>query len=798
MAAASSHRSPSPISGRRSPNLRTPENSNNIRKSFNGNPIARPSISAVPRGFNPVTPVNSPADFPQRNLISKEGMSAVRASYEKENEKDRNCSKPIRAKSPVFSMGTKNFMAPTISAASKIAPSPRKKVLTERNETVRTSLASHSEGKSLFPCMNSSEIEETKEIESKSEMGLDSQVTSDYPKVLEVSFGPRTVEHECNEHLGSSFASPDIDPPIPPYDPKTNYLSPRPMFLRYKPNRRIEVFLNKEKDFDPVEASKQPEDSFTSESCLDYTEPTDETESPITQKDSDCLFPSEVEDKDDDKETHVSDPESDISDAVTEKSMEESVEVKQIPHYRSFARPKFMSFLLVLAIACLSISVTDSPVVLSPLLIKNQPFHKLYAQSLQVLEDPHLRDSIAEIGEIANVNLERVVYSFKRLSIKSVAYLLNAMSLPREEDTVPLRFVNLTIPVSDINANEMLADANQIKDFRERKNEVIGLELEMEGEVGQAANEELGEMEGEIEQAATMVLEEESGLVLEMEGEIEQAGSKEHFHLEIDSKETTENEVTEEPINVVLEEQPLPVSQARKIEHEFVETDEIQEKFTIDSHTSTNPLDAEITQNPDSWTDIETPHSLDVIDPTNYGPVEDEFPIRNTSVVSLIVLALMTIAACFHLKQNKASKVPNAVVKKVPNAVVKKMDSADLLVSASVSASSDSGPCFDRTPFHQNGPAEVDMAGDSGPYEVSSSLQKSSSCNLRRSERGETEVQSYERKSRRSSNNSSSESPSYGSFTIYEKLHSKQGFGDDEAMTPVRRSSRLRKQITSP
>ncbi|KAL9415373.1 hypothetical protein AB3S75_043627 [Citrus x aurantiifolia] len=68
-----------------------------------------------------------------------------------------------------------------------------------------------------------------------------------------------------------------------------------------------------------------------------------------------------------------------------------------------------------------------------------------------------------------------------------------------------------------------------------------------------------------------------------------------------------------------------------------------------------------------------------------------------------------------------------------------------------------------------------------------------------------SEAQSQERKSRRNyrreslaSSDISLSSYSYGSFITYEKLHSKHGRGDDEVVTHVRRSSKIRKQVTSP
>ncbi|CBI25120.3 unnamed protein product, partial [Vitis vinifera] len=71
--------------------------------------------------------------------------------------------------------------------------------------------------------------------------------------------------------------------------------------------------------------------------------------------------------------------------------------------------------------------------------------------------------------------------------------------------------------------------------------------------------------------------------------------------------------------------------------------------------------------------------------------------------------------------------------------------------------------------------------------------------------KGASEAQSQERGLRKSNKReslaSSSEystgSPSYGSFTSYEKIHIKHGCGDEEVVTPVRRSSRIRNQTPS-
>lgn len=102
----------------------------------------------------------------------------------------------------------KHYMSPTISAASK-AISSRKNILVERNEA----------SESVF---SNTHIE-------KAHVDSLSQATPLTPQVSQ--------SHDYDQNVLSNDSS------SMPYDPVTNYLSPRPQFLRYKPNRRCELIL---------------------------------------------------------------------------------------------------------------------------------------------------------------------------------------------------------------------------------------------------------------------------------------------------------------------------------------------------------------------------------------------------------------------------------------------------------------------------------------------------------------------------------------------------------------------------
>lgn len=100
----------------------------------------------------------------------------------------------------------KHFMTPTKSAATK-ASFPRKKILTESSN------------------FNVAHLQRNPNLDSKPS-------SKKSPSFSNCSSDP---DYEDQNSSDSS---------LKPYDPLTNYLSPRPKFLRYNPNRRTEIFLH--------------------------------------------------------------------------------------------------------------------------------------------------------------------------------------------------------------------------------------------------------------------------------------------------------------------------------------------------------------------------------------------------------------------------------------------------------------------------------------------------------------------------------------------------------------------------
>lgn len=309
--------------------------------------------------------------------MSRENLFTSRDIPEKENGKDQS-PKPVRVRSPMVGKSSKHFMSPTISAASKIAVSPKKKILGDRNEPVRSSISlSGMKSSSLNPVNQS--LEASKALESdanpqvppvsnskssktvrfggfevisdsygdlkstyqynlnpevvtmavetdtKSEIALVSKSAtvvapskssnSDF-EVISISNinldSPPSKSNFIEEvdcvNLDPSFkispvSSPiiaplDADPSIPPYDPKTNYLSPRPQFLHYKPNRRINRYKLEgrleEKLF-----------SFANVSESEFMEETDSEDSP-KESDEASSNGSQMEEEEEEGEINVS------------------------------------------------------------------------------------------------------------------------------------------------------------------------------------------------------------------------------------------------------------------------------------------------------------------------------------------------------------------------------------------------------------------------------------------------------------------------------------------------------------
>ncbi|KAK4340138.1 hypothetical protein RND71_041600 [Anisodus tanguticus] len=824
--AVSSNRSPSPVTARPIPPNPT------ARRSFNGNPFSRPLVLATHRGINPVTPFNSPADSAKR--VSNSGKEGL--SYDdKENE-----LKAAKLRSPA--KGSKNFMSPTISASSKIAQSPKKKILVERNDPVRTSITLSDGKATFFSEENVKSLEGTENVmEPREETvpvveGLPPPVTKPQKKVtfLEVPSNYNndlsdtvTMDSElCNDEP-LVIAPLDADPSLPPYDPRTNYLSPRPQFLHYKPNPRIEVLLNKEKGLD-VGEPKRLDDIFLSELLSDNFSDIDGSESSLTEdslKESDGSSSEEaIVDQEDEEEPKVSEPEIPVAEKISEAKMRTKPSSSTIS--------KKNSLLLVLVIGLVSISVTDSPILATPVSI---------VSNLNIPSD---------IPVLAKANSY-----FKQFSGEAISYFSKLIyDVGRVDYPQPLKFVNLTdleesssichrYLKGSINSEELDKELEpiELEEDEESETEPDEEEFQMEADLDDINEVETeGAHELEIEEVSAIQLAEvvNEADSLEKDGqhdlEIEEAfaiqlaevneadslekdldqGQHDLVETEADSLEKDLDQGQHDLVETEADSLEKDLDQGQ---HDLVETEEVSvvlaegnesdsSERDLDQGLAISNVQLELAESKSSIADtaaISSDASLESVKDYPESLVKDDSAVEEAQPlemlkspidrhgdnvgayqilgISSLVLGVLAATVLYVKRRSDKTMHPVAVhADQVPSKKFEKHSS-------------------------QNWPTEVDVAGESCPSEMSS-FQISSSYSKKYPKSENDEAQSIEKKPRKSNRRESlatSEfsmgSPSYGSFTTYERIPIKHASGGgEEVITPVRRSSRIRSHVISP
>ncbi|XP_039018316.1 uncharacterized protein LOC120149657 [Hibiscus syriacus] len=782
--------SSSSIPWRTNPIMRKSELCDPTRRSFSGNPFTKPAVITNPRAINPKTPASGPSDFPRRHSTGRGSVDSL-SDLDKENSKDQN-PKPTRLRSPAPSKGTKNFMTPTISAASKINASPRKKVLVERNEPTRSSVSfSDIKGLTIEDNKSTPEIAlKQKKVsfsdvrslimedsESTPEVGLSQKVSfvgvksiimednestrqtglkwnnvemprelqsnyheyykepfknnADAKSILmednestqqtgfkqnnvEVPHGLQSNNYEYKESLKSNvdslmktlpeekgsvkvipsfeisskvsvLAPLDADPLMHTYDPKTNYLSPRPQFLHYRPNHRIELY--RERD------CKQLEECFTTESSSD-TDVSEETQSEGSLRESEDISSEET---------------NPIAAAMVGKGFEDKRKCK--PRFRT--RSKFIALLLVLAFAYLSVLAANS---------------NLEELSLLNFHVP------PEVTGFAKAKFELFTGNLQHWSASFLSYVSNTVSSSREVGTFSLfEYANLSHVLESVRERD---DGGELFD-----------------------NKYYGKIEAD-----------------EAVDEYEQLEDDEFLkNLELVSEEESDADEDEEQKNedfkileLVSEEETVAVEQESGAEMIELDQLEVGSNMNLEDHPSITIPQATETMFPEEDSTFSSENSVD--DSTINSP-EDRFIEKNTMDYALLVLCLIAASALIYTKRGKPS-LPNASVPvKQPVSTVLERRSS------------------------MNWQTEMDMASESCPSYMSSCYSKGlKEPNKYKSQERKTR-KSYRRESLASSDSSTVLS-SYGSFTTYDKIPSKHGEGDE--VTPVRRSSRIRNQVTSP
>ncbi|XP_020091773.1 uncharacterized protein LOC109712560 [Ananas comosus] len=780
-------RSPSPNPSRHSNphNSKTPEAINPTRKSVIFNSSKTPN----------------PCDSPLRSSCSKIVAAAapsLRSSFEhKENERDSNSSKPAKMRSPTAASlkGPKNFMAPTISASSKaIAASPRKKILGERNELVRSSSFTSVSDSFQSPSMEkivpqsdlplrvsniSSEGVAIEEIGSKPEVGFHSQdaLSGIEPKKmdLEVKNHHHTVlvpSFSSSSSSPSSVIAPlDADPSLPPYDPKTNYLSPRPQFLHYKPNPRIENYLNGGGDIFEMVEGKRLEDSFSSESCEESSEHAEEDESSSREKNSVEEFFSEAEAEECINGADASKPE------CLPNSHRNRVNSRLSLHLRC------APLVLVLLIACLCVPLSDSPIISSSSILKAPTFAKfreLYGVDNIVVSGLYLRDLATRVGD---------------WSTQSFAYYYTSTGTYHKEEGSSFCAANLTASAADpaVDVDQKYIEKNAIQEETRRENceanQVAEENIEKEPVI-EYEEEKRGEVE--VREGQEIVHAENEAVRVEIDAVVVEE-VKEDNMMELEVETEVHEDLSEDGMKEVAEVGGFGRNEAEvEIKSESIESEPQEVEIQKDGAECNLPLAGTVLNDYDGFDvngngnteEHQTSHGLKLEEIMQNGS-EHKISMKMTAGLAFLIVSLATASIFLHMKRKQSL------------AVATESPSPKEVTAKSVSGSSESYLRPKGSPY-QNSLIYMEMMGDSGPSELSTSLNNSASSYGRQRSRkveGE-EALSNEKRLRRDSAVSSSSS--FGSFTTYEKISCKKGNRDEEAMTPVRRSSRIRNLVASP
>ncbi|CAH8262376.1 unnamed protein product [Arabidopsis lyrata] len=704
-----------PIPNRPNPKPRNSEAGDPLRRSFGGNP------------FPGNTKINIPSDYSRRNSFGGD----------KENE-----TKPV-----LTPKSSKNFMSPTISAVSKINPSPRKRVLSDKNEMSRSfsdvkglileddSKRNHHRAKS---CVSFSDVLHTICVDEKKKFveSHDMTVTDfDEKEVYEnkgITYSDprfRISPRPSVPYTSPEFAACEVDTLLPPYDPKKNFLSPRPQFLHYKPNPRIE------KRFDEC---KQLEELFISESS------SSETELSVEESEEQENDGAEVVVEDETKDVEQSEAESD------EEMVCESVKetTSPVPKQSGFRKFKFLGWFLALAMAYLLVSATFSP-----------PMKSSFNQF-------HIPREITEFAKANNLDkLSEKLYTLTESSLVYMDKLISSLG-GGNEVYGQLQFHNLTYTLEDNTVFQSTSVEINEEPLQEKSKVETNLEdvyiedgsvNEFEEESGTEENSEVvsdAETNGFDEQA-------EVKLSTDIESNDGEGNLKALFEdgLELTIEKLRESEMSPEENNDARGSEPEEKLETGSTKKKLEETE--SEAIYINQQKESEVAGAE-SGSKEAFEETAAETSDDLHPKVRSSNKTDNDSTKAVIVLSSTVLVLLAVASFLFAKKTKP-----VAPKPYPETTME-LNLGHVPV---------------EKPFSLNFEEEVDdrMSNSFHQSEGGKKNNKNSSSSKLRRESMASSASEY-----------SVGSFSYGSFTTYEKIPIKSGDREEEMITPVRRSSRIR------
>ncbi|CAN7041442.1 unnamed protein product [Brassica oleracea var. botrytis] len=810
------------------------------------------SSPSIPSRPNPKPRNSETGDLMRRSFRASPFPWKITRGAESGDKENQISDAVVKAPKP-----SKNFMSPTISAVSKINPSPRKKILSEKNELSRSFDKSHHHVTQVRSSVTFCDVvsfigEEDKDKdqifigekkkEEEEEESHDVTVTDMDDSSFDVS--PLTASVPFTF---PAFEANEVDASVTPYDPKKNYLSPRPQFLHYRPNPRIEckqleeLFTSESSSSETdmsAEESQHEEEVVSPESVEEVAEESQQVEELVLAVEEVAYQEGVVSVEEDGEVTLEESDDEEHLEAVESEEKEEvevgesTEETRQLSKQSCFKTSKLLGWMLVLGLAY---TLLVSSVTLTlPNISQDSHVYKFHIPP--------------EIAKAARESFEQFSEKLGVWAGSSLVYMGKLISSLREEQGYgPFQFHNLTgvleetrlsdavfQPTSgEISVAGSLVDSLDLS-FEMDTEEESGVtqepeELESSGEINleDVYEEDSNELEQESEGGEitlATVTEVNVGEVylesLSEEEEEEESGGQDTDGVE-EQGEYEKNEVHEhETTSAQNDEKMMEESESNAHHLDDVEPAAIsghqQEDTSALANSDSVPEEGGIGETGEASLDVSAETSdvdgNDLEEESGIGEevsvnAEDwkEILLNNQKKVMVLVSTVMVMLAAiaaFLLANKKAKPVmqedsePTTVSDAAKEVNVEHAPVENLIKER-----------FSSLNFQEEEEEEVndDMkreeVSSSFPSEMSFSFHKDKSL---RSCSNRDELKEYQSGGGRKSNDSGESmassaseysiggSVSYGSFTTYEKIQKRSGRKEEEMVTPVRRSSRIR------
>uniref|UniRef100_A0A0D9VXA4 Uncharacterized protein n=1 Tax=Leersia perrieri TaxID=77586 RepID=A0A0D9VXA4_9ORYZ len=747
-------------------------------------PAARPAVrrSADSSPLRAASPFDSP--LKNSSAICRNASSpSPRASWcgaEKENGGDAAAGRTPKHGRPIQGGVVKNFMAPTISAASKA--SPRKKVLGDRNEQQQQ-------------LHSAPPVELPQKPTGRLRLSFDGAPAALPPPASNpMAAATAAARHSFGGEEERRVANPaeaEAHDAAVPYDPKTNYLSPRPRFLHYKPNPRIDLYRQ-------GGGVRRLEDGFAS------SESSEETVTTTSSSE---------------EEAELVEEEQEQQPQQLPSELGDDADVPAADAYAQLLK---------------SASGSPRPPVLTPEPATRSPRARVQRSGPRA-NSPRARVLTPEPEPTASpARVRAKKRSMMRLLVAPLALVLfMAAALvcvppPPDSPVMPrtaLAKVSEYLSVQELHPVELAAwlkqwsssSLNLVTSYWEshvwtQEQEFFGPHFAANLSAAAASADEGVDLYCNFVETRPVLMEDIGVSALEQDLKILEAVSASDSELISEISDVEQEAIPEEgnengdaflveELNVEMTKEDVEMTEEVSGSH-----GEEMASFSQDLEHSQPAGEPEQIENIEATTasfeqDIQTDDSegdrADAVkDSDAYHGTKSELgmwpsyldKISKAATVGVALAAVLVPAALAFLLTRKKQTTQVAV-----NTAGAPAEQAEPTVEAlSGSGSSEGHLCVKGSQLQTPMADEPErFVGGSGASMYSSSL---SSGHGRRRNVKEDETMSLEPTSRRDSVATSS----YGSFTTYEKIPAKKKSKEDEAMTPVRRSSRLRNQVKSP